>query len=117
MRILGLTFAGTSTANRTAMTQFLSNTLGMRRVVVAGVEADLFELDDGAHFAVASPDTMGDSSRSIGFLVDDLAAVRSAVESDGYWVGDITSNEIEWYCHFRAPDGNLYELCQRKLST
>ncbi len=98
------------------MTTFLDETLGMRRVVVGGVEADLFEFDDGAHFAVSSPDTMGDTSRSIGFLVDDLAAVRGVVESRGYWVGDIASNDLEWYCHFRAPDGNLYELCQRKVA-
>jgi len=70
MRILGLAFAGTSTRDREQMVAFLRETLSLPGVRVDGVEADLFELPDGSSFAVAGPGGMGETSRSIEFLVD-----------------------------------------------
>ena len=55
MRILGLVFAGTATNARVEMTEFVEQTLGLKPVEVGGVEADMFELPDGANFAVAGP--------------------------------------------------------------
>ena len=115
MHIRGLVFAGTSTPHRSQMTGFLGDTLQMSRVQVDGVEADLFELPDGSTFAVASPGGMGDTTRSLGFLVDDLEAVVAVLRAAGVAVDDsITENERERYLHFRAPDGELYELVERK---
>lgn len=47
MRILGLVFAGTSTAQRSEMTRFTRETLGLEQTRIGGVEADMFELPDG----------------------------------------------------------------------
>jgi catechol 2,3-dioxygenase-like lactoylglutathione lyase family enzyme len=115
MRILGLVFAGTSTPHRSQMTGFLADALQMSRVQVDGVEADLFELPDGSTFAVASPGGMGETTRTLGFLVDDLEAVAAVLREAGVAVdGSISENERERYLHFRAPDGELYELVERK---
>ena len=114
MRILGLVFAGTSTPHRSQMADFLGDTLGISRVQVDGVEADLFELPDGSTFAVASPGGMGDTPRSIGFLVEDLDVAAADLREAGVEVGPVSENERERYLHFRAPDRELYELVERK---
>ena len=72
MRVLGLVFAGTATDRRLEMVRFLVETLGLEQVRIDGVEADVFELPDGSRFAVADPRGMGDTSRSVGFLVENL---------------------------------------------
>ena len=114
MRILGLTFAGTATDDRTRMTQFLRDDLHLEQIEVEGVEADLFTLPDGSHFAVASPGGMGDTDRSIGFLVDDLDDALILLIESGIEVGVVTENADARYLHFRAPDGRLYELVERR---
>lgn len=113
MRVLGLTFAGTSTERRTEMTAFLQDVLSLPAAEVEGVEADVFLLPDGSMFAVASPGGMGDSARSVGFLVDDLDGAVRALRTAGVDVDEPTSNERDRYVHFRAPDGHLYELVER----
>src|SRR4051795_11035776 len=97
MEILGLVFAGSATARRPEMARFVADVLGLepapaggasaRRPGVrgvgaggprwapapaGGVSADMFALPDGAFFAVAGPREMGETSRTIGFLVGDL---------------------------------------------
>ncbi|WP_202532210.1 VOC family protein [Streptomyces sp. SID3212] len=114
MRILGLVFAGSSTSNRQEMTDFLHNTLSLEPTQVEGVEADLFALPDGSTFAVASPAGMGDTPRSIGFLVDNLTEAAETLRASGATVGPIAENAQERYLHFRAPDAQLYELVERK---
>jgi glyoxylase I family protein len=115
MRIQGITFAGTGTAARPQMTAFARDVLGMRQVQVASVEADLFDLPDGSSFAVASAGGMGATQRSIGFLVDDIDAAVQELRDAGADVDDeVSFNARERYVHFRAPDGQLYELVERK---
>ena len=110
MRILGLVFAGTATERRAEMVRFASETLGLERVAIGGVQADMFALPDGSHFAVADPRGMGDTSRSIGFLVADLDAAIAELRDAGVEVGEPAANDRHRYVHFRAPDGKLYEL-------
>ena len=82
MRIHGLVFAGSATDRRAEMTGFVAEVLGLQRVEDSGVEADLFALPDGSRFGVADPRGMGETSRSIGFLVDDLDAAAADVLAD-----------------------------------
>ena len=82
---------------------------------VAGVEADLFDLPDGSSFAVASPQGMGSTQRSLGFLVRDIEGAVRELRAAGPPVDeDISGNARERYVHFRAPDGQLYELVERR---
>jgi catechol 2,3-dioxygenase-like lactoylglutathione lyase family enzyme len=88
--------------------------LGLPRVDIAGVEADLFELPDGARFAVASPGEMGETGRTIGFLVEDVGAALDELRAAGVAVDDEVAENADYrYAHFRAPDGRLYELVER----
>lgn len=113
MELLGICFAGTSTPHRRAMKQFVHEVLGLPQVAVGGVEADLFKLPDGSSFAVASPGGMGESTRSLGFLVANLDEAVAELEAAGVTTDAPASNAVERYVHFTAPDGHLYELVER----
>ena len=76
MEILGLVFAGSATDRRPEMARFVADVLGLEPAPTGGVSADMFALPDGAFFAVAGPREMGDTSRTIGFLVADLDGRR-----------------------------------------
>lgn len=115
MNIMGIVFAGTATPARPQMTAFLRDVLGLSPSQVQGVEADLFELADGSSFAVASPEGMGATGRSLGFLVDHIDAAVQELTAAGVEVDtQVPGNERERYAHFRAPDGHLYELVERR---
>ena len=114
VKIQGIVFAGTGTASRPQMAAFARDVLGLLPAHVTGVEADLFDLPDGSSFAVASPQGMGATFRSLGFLVDDIEAAVQELRAAGADVDDdISENARERYVHFRAPDGQLYELVER----
>ena len=115
MDVQGIVFAGTGTSARSQMAAFVRDVLGLVPTEVAGVEADLFDLPDGSSFAVASAGGMGETERSIGFLVDDIeTAVRELRAAGSEVDGEVSGNARERYVHFRAPDGQLYELVQRR---
>jgi len=94
------------------MTAFINETFSLPRLELVGVEADLFGLPDGSVFAVSSPGAMGDTPRSIGFLVDDLDEAAALLVAVGLEPSPVGENEREHYLHFRAPDDELYELVQ-----
>ena len=112
MRVLGLVFAGTATTQRAEMVECLRDTLGLKQITDASVEADLFELPDGSRFAVAGIGGMGETCRSIGFLVSDLDEAVARLHAGGIDVDEPASNDRHRYVHFRAPDGHLYELVE-----
>ena len=114
MDVRGIVFAGTATDARTEMSAFVREVLGLVPAGVVGVEADLFDLPDGSSFAVASPQGMGATERSLGFLVGDIAQATLELRAAGVAVDEeISGNARERYVHFRAPDGQLYELVER----
>lgn len=116
MIIRGIVFAGTATTARHEMVVFVRDVLGLVPAQVTGIEADLFDLPDGSSFAVASPQGMGATQRSLGFLVDDIdRAVRELAAAGVALDAAVSSNERERYVHFRAPDGQLYELVERRV--
>jgi glyoxylase I family protein len=98
------------------MAAFVRDVLSMTPIAVDGVEADLFELPDGSTFAVSSPGGMGETPRSVGFLVDDLTSAAAVLQDSGHHVGPVSENARERYFHFRGPDRHLYELVERKAS-
>jgi hypothetical protein len=112
LRILGLVFAGTATDHRAEMVRFAAETLGLEQVQIGGVEADMFALPDGSYFVVADPRGMGDTSRSVGFLVADLDAAVAELRNAGVEVGEPAENDKHRYVHFRAPDDKFYELVE-----
>ena len=116
MEILGLVFAGSATERRPEMARFAADVLGLEPAPVGGVSADVFALPDGALFAVAGPRDAkrGETSRTIGFLVADLATAVAELRAAGVEVDEPAANDRHRYVHFRAPDGKLYELVEER---
>ena len=114
MQILGLVFAGTATPHRRAMTEFVSDVLGLTPTSADPEYADLFSLPDGSGFAVSGErEPGGGTSRTVGFLVADLDAAVAELRAGGVAVDDPGANDEYRYAHFVAPDGDLYELVER----
>jgi catechol 2,3-dioxygenase-like lactoylglutathione lyase family enzyme len=113
MRTTGITFVGTRTDARPAMAEFLREVLGLSPAErAAGMDADVFDLPDGSSFAVAPA---ADDERTVGFLVADIDVAASELRSAGVETADeIAENDRYRYLHFRAPDGQLYELVERR---
>jgi catechol 2,3-dioxygenase-like lactoylglutathione lyase family enzyme len=119
MQIRGIVFAGTATPRRDAMSSFVEGVLGLARAAHGGGNgdnadnADMFELPDGTRFAVADErEEHHGTSRTIGFLVDDVRAARQVLLAAGTEVDEPQQNERHRYVHFVAPDGELYELVE-----
>ena len=81
-------------------------------------ESARYRLGDGTEFHVYSPtDTdhqFFGSAPVVGFVVDDAARLRQRMEEAG--IEFLTPLETEGgssWCHFRAPDGNVYEIISR----
>ena len=113
MHIRGLVFAGAFTDRRGEMTAFVETVLGLARAPHASEFADMFQLADGTRFAVADErDDRPGTSRTVGFLVDDVPSAREELISAGAEVDDPQENERHRYVHFVAPDGEIYELVE-----
>ena len=110
MKLLGLVFAGSATDRRPELARFCEDVLGLVPAPLPGVDADVFSLPDGSRFAVAGPRELGETSRTIGFLVADLDEAVAELHAAGVEVDEPAANALYRYAHFRAPDGKLYEL-------
>jgi predicted enzyme related to lactoylglutathione lyase len=80
----------------------------------------VFKLPDGSKVEVFGPSDQDhvhfDSGPVAGFEVDDIEAARGRLEAGGAeFIGSIQRWEPtgEAWSHFRAPDGNIYELTEK----
>ena len=114
MRIEGLAFAGIATADPAALAAFFRDVL----------EADTSEQDgwhrvafaDGTSLALVPPDWVAPpSDTNLGFLVDDVEAATAELAARGLAPdGALTTSGPLRYRHFRAPDGRVFELLDRR---
>ena len=116
MEVRGFAWVGTRTAEYTALVRLFRDVLGLRLDGEEPGEAG-FHLPSGDRVEVFGPSdtdhTHFDSGPVVGFLVDDVAAAWTELEASGMveligplrrWPGGSASQ------HFRAPDGNVYEV-------
>jgi glyoxylase I family protein len=112
MRVKGITFVGTRTADQPTMASFVRDVLGLQPMQVNGAEADFFALPDGTTFAVSGTDGAERPERTVGFLVDNVDDAAQQLRDAGLSVDEISTTDVHRYVHFRAPDGRLYELVE-----
>lgn len=112
MQVRGITFVGTRTTARSAMTEFVRDVLGLAPAPVPGLDADVFGLPDGSSFAVTQPWELDPAERTVGFLVDDVESAVAELHAAGISTDQLTTAGSQRYVHFRAPDGQLYELVE-----
>src|SRR3954464_659324 len=114
MDVLGIVFAGSATGRRPEMAAFMGDVLGLEPAPAGGVSADMLGLPAGSFFAVAGPREMGETSRTIGFLVADLEAAVAELRAAGLEVDEPAEKDRHRYDHFPGPEGKLYELVQER---
>jgi catechol 2,3-dioxygenase-like lactoylglutathione lyase family enzyme len=114
--IKGLVWVGTRTQRYQEMVAFYRDTLGLPLELEEG-EFALFRLPDGSKAEVfGSSDTEHthfSTGPVAGFLVDDVESAREVLEAQGIeFIGPVHVWELtgEAWSHFRAPDGNVYEI-------
>jgi len=114
MKVKGLVWLGTRTAKFEAMLNLYQNIMGLPMThqepgfaVFNLPSGDLVEV-----FSEESPYNTFFTHPVAGFLVEDIAAARAEMESQGVeFIGptEVMEDGYAW-AHFRAPDGFVYEL-------
>ena len=114
MRIEGLVFAGLATADPGAMARFFGETLGAETIAEDGYTRVAFP--NGSSLALVPPAWIAPpSDTNLGFLVDDVAAATTELAALGVErEGGLTEAGGLRYQHFRAPDGRVFELIDRR---
>jgi catechol 2,3-dioxygenase-like lactoylglutathione lyase family enzyme len=115
VEVIKLAWVGTRTENAYPTVAFFRDVLGLR------LEVDQpgfwkMELPDGSKVEVFGPDS--DMNRHFttgpvaGFLVDDVQTATEELRSADVEIlsGPSTDQSGIAWVHFRAPDGNIYEL-------
>jgi glyoxalase/bleomycin resistance protein/dioxygenase superfamily protein len=111
MRVKGIVWLGTRTERFDEMREFFLRITGVAPRDEPGLA--VFDLASGDRIEVLDP-AVAESymvAPVVGFLVDDVAAARAELESNGIeFIGPIHSGAGSTWSHFRAPDGHVYEI-------
>ena len=113
MEIKRLSWLGIRTERFDEMTAFLERALGLRKEIAepgramfrlpTGDPIDVFAAEDERYLHFTTGPV-------VGFLVDDVDAASAELEATGVEIGPVQRGDGFAWAHFRAPDGNLYEL-------
>jgi catechol 2,3-dioxygenase-like lactoylglutathione lyase family enzyme len=117
MEVRNIRWVGVPTRNYEAMVGFLRQVLALR-VNFSEPTTTEFSTSEGDEIQVMAPgDAYYDffTKHAAGpvplFEVDDVHRARRELEGAGVEVIGATGRDSRWeWIHFRAPDGNLYEL-------
>jgi len=117
MDVQKLAWVGTRTRHAEQTVAFFRDVLRLR-VALELEEFWVLTLPDGSKVEVFGPDSPVNrhftTGPVAGFLVDDVAAATAELRAAGVEVvyeSGVDDSGNAWV-HFRAPDGNLYELTQ-----
>jgi catechol 2,3-dioxygenase-like lactoylglutathione lyase family enzyme len=117
MQVHKLAWVGTRTSHDATTVAFFRDVLGLRTDHVAP-GFWVLTLPDGGKVEVFGPEssinTHFTTGPVVGFLVDDVHAAAEELRSVGTEIlleSDDDASGNAWV-HFRAPDGNVYELTQ-----
>lgn len=114
MKVKGLVWLGTRTAQFEQMARFCRDVLGLAPTILEPGFA-VFDMPNGDRleiFGTESPHNTFMTHPVAGFLVDNIATARAELEATGIeFIGPIhTGTDGYAWTHFRAPDGFVYEL-------
>ncbi|MBA2333276.1 MAG: VOC family protein [Actinobacteria bacterium] len=115
MRIEGLVFAGIASPDAVGLAGFFADVLGVERVQEDGYTRFVFP--NGSSLAVVPADWIAPpSDTNLGFLVDDVVAATAELAVLGVAPdGELEQNDSYRYRHFRAQDGRVFELLDRRV--
>ena len=116
MRIIKLAWVGTRTENAEPTVAFFGDVLGLR-LALERPGFWMLKLPDGSKVEVFGPDSPINrhfTTGPAGFLVDDVHAAADELRAAGVEIllEPAVDDSGNAWVHFRAPDGNIYELTQ-----
>jgi catechol 2,3-dioxygenase-like lactoylglutathione lyase family enzyme len=118
MHVRRIAWLGVRTEHADAMVAFLQTTLGLRLEHLDEGQW-VFSLPDGSKAEVFSSESPHNEhferAPVAGFYVEDVAAAAEELRQAGVEIvhGPVFADDADAaWVHFRAPDGNLYELTQ-----
>jgi catechol 2,3-dioxygenase-like lactoylglutathione lyase family enzyme len=117
VRISKLAWVGTRTENAEPTVAFFRDVLGLR-LELERPGCWMLKLPDGSKVEVFGPDSPINchftTGPVVGFLVDDVHAAADELRAAGVEIllEPAVDDSGNAWVHFRAPDGNLYELTQ-----
>lgn len=121
MQVLNVRWVGVPTDAYRSMAAFLSDVLGLEESFSDELTAEFRTVEGDAVQIMAPGDPYYDFfiAEARGpvplFEVDDVAAARAELVAAGVEIVGEQGRDREWtWIHFRAPDGNLYELASRR---
>src|SRR3954447_7570110 len=110
MEITRLGWVGTRTARASELAAFYQRVLGLR-IIEEGDDFWVFRLPDGTNVEVFGPEAPEKdhflTGPVVGFAVADLPAAVEELLALGV---ELLGPSGDTWQHFRAPDGNVYEL-------
>ena len=115
VKVTGLVWVGTRTAKHREMVAFLKDVLGLRPFIDEDGFA-VFRLENGDTVEVFGDDDADHAHFTTGpvtgFRVADVAAAQAEMEAAGieFFGRPESSTDGHTWSHFRAPDGNVYEI-------
>jgi hypothetical protein len=111
MRVKGIVWLGMRTERFDEMRDFFLEITGVAPRDDPGLAVfDLASRDRIEVFDTTAGESYMDAP-VVGFLVEDVAVARAELESRGIeFIGPIRTGAGSSWSHFRAPDGNVYEL-------
>jgi catechol 2,3-dioxygenase-like lactoylglutathione lyase family enzyme len=116
--VKGSVWVGTRTERYKQMVTFYGDILRLSLDHEDG-EFAVFRLPDGSKAEVFGPSdtehTHFSTGPVVGFLIENVETTRKSLEAEGIeFIGTIHGWEPtgEAWSHFRAPDGNVYEISQ-----
>jgi catechol 2,3-dioxygenase-like lactoylglutathione lyase family enzyme len=124
MEVRNIRWVGVPVQNYDAMVAFARDVLGLRVNFQEPTTVE-FSTAEGDEIQIMAPgDAYYDffTEHAAGpvplFEVDDVHLARRELEEAGIEVIGATGRDSRWeWIHFRAPDGNLYELASRLQDT
>ena len=123
MEVRNVRWVGVSTDNYAAMRELLGGVMGLRANFDEATTVE-FVTSEGDEIQLMAPgDPYFDFFRDHAhgpvplFEVDDVRTARGELEAAGIEIiGDLGRDDRWEWIHFRAPDGNLYELASLRAT-
>lgn len=121
MQVRNVRWIGISTESYDAMRELLGGVMGLRPSFDEATTVE-FATSEGDEIQLMAPgDPYFDFFREHAhgpvplFEVDDVHSARAELEAAGIEVVGALGRDSRWeWIHFKAPDGNLYELASRR---
>jgi hypothetical protein len=120
MLVRNVRWVGVATEQFTAMIDLLESTMGLQKKFEEPTTVEFTTIDGDAIQVMAPGDRYFDffKEHAAGpvplFEVDDVHQARRELASAGVeLIGELGQDSVWEWIHFRAPDGNLYELASR----